>query len=113
MTNLKQMVSGIKSALPEATIAIVPQYGLSKKDTNYWELGAEIIKQVQEYVNELGAESNVYIVPVWCHQNREFNYTTETVTDDYTINTLTSESILDSAGLQEYANVLAAFIMNL
>ena len=113
MTNLKQMVSGIKSALPEATIAIIPQYGLSKKDTNYWELGAEIIKQVQEYVNELGAESNVYIVPVWCHQNREFNYTTETVTDDYTVNTLTSESILDSAGLQEYANVLAAFIMNL
>ena len=113
INNLKQMIIGIKNALPDVIVAVVPQYGLSKKDKKYWTLGAEFIKQVQEYVSKLGSENSVYIVPVWCHQNREFTYTsTKTNVDNYTINTLTQESILDNTGLQEYANVLAAFIMN-
>lgn len=103
MQYLKQMVAGIRAALPDAYIALIPQYAISTKYSDTWELTSTMITNTVDYVSKL-KDTKVKVVSSWLHMCREFG--TESSTDS--LNTVLS----DSAKL-ELANSITAFILNI
>ena len=103
MQYLKQMVAGIRAALPDAYIALIPQYAISTKYSDTWESTSAMITNTVDYVSKL-RDPKVKVVSSWLHMCREFG--TESSTDS--LNTVLS----DSAKL-ELANSITAFILNI
>lgn len=103
MQYLKQMVAGIRAALPDAYIALIPQYAISTKYSDTWELTSTMVTNTVDYVSKL-KDTKVKVVSSWLHMCREFG--TESSTDS--LNTVLS----DSAKL-ELANSITAFILNI
>lgn len=89
MKYLQQMITGIRTALPNTMIGLIPQYGNPEKYN--WEKTSEMVFETNTYVEKLN-DFKVKVIPSWLHMGRDFNVTFNSV---------------------ELANTIAAFIMNI
>ena len=103
MTYFKQLVSGVRTALPNVTIALIPQYGISTSYPELWKNTYKMVEETNTYVKGL-KDNKIKVLSSWLHMCREFG--TESSTDS--LNTVLS----DSAKL-ELANSITAFILNI
>ena len=115
MKYMQQLVKGIRAALPNSYIAIVPQYGLSAAYDNIWKITSEMIDETAKFIAKM-EDNRLKMIPAWLHMNRELG-------SEYTINTDNSElyeerashtnTELSETAKIELANAIAAFIMNI
>ena len=88
MTYLKQLVNGIRKALPNVVIGLVPQYG---NHFQYeWEPTFKMIDEVVIYCKN-SSDTKLKVIPAWLHMARNFPFYNEV----------------------ELANAISAFIMNI
>lgn len=113
MIYMKQLVNGIRTALPNAYIALVPQYGSCTIYDNNWKTISTIIDETIKYVDKLNDEK-IKVISAWLHMNRELgtNFVANTKNPEL------YEEDPDNIGLSErakieLANSIAAFIMNI
>ncbi len=118
---LDLMIKQIKSAVPTVKIGVIPQPARGTNTTGYnaWvNSRAEWVENAITDINTLKATYNdLYIIPAWCHMNRDFNF-------DYTGNiNLSSVSTVQKAprvenihfnrwGKLQYINAVTAFLAN-
>lgn len=116
MIYLKQLVSGIRSALPNTYIALIPQYAISTTYPDIWELTSTMVSDTVDYVSKLN-DSKIKVVSSWLHMCREFgteytkDLTNSQLYESYVKNSL-DNTLSDNAKL-ELANSIVAFIMNI
>lgn len=116
MIYMKQLVVGIRAALPNAYIALVPQYGACTKYNDNWKITSAMITETIKYVDGL-KDDKIKVLSAWLHMNREFG--TEFTVDGTnsqlykeTKNNPLSCKLSESAKI-ELANAIIAFIMNI
>ena len=113
MIYMKQLVNGIRTALPNVYIALVPQYGSCTIYDNNWKTISTIIDETIKYVDKLNDEK-IKVISAWLHMNRELG-------TNFVVNSKNSqlyEEDTDNIELSErakieLANAIAAFIMNI
>ena len=117
MNYLRQLVSGIRTALPNAYIGLVPQYAISTAYPDIWENTYKMIEEANNYVST-SKDDKLKVIPSWLHMCREFGTADfvnnvdndqlfEEVVEDPLNNTLSEDAKI------ELANSLTAFIMNI
>lgn len=116
MRYMQKLVAGIRAALPDAYIALVPQYGACTAYANNWEIMTEMISRTIKYVEDL-RDDRVKVLSAWIHMNREFG-TQFVVNEDhdqlYEINVEDPLNCkLSESAKIELANAITAFIMNI
>lgn len=113
---MKQLVNGIKEALPNSYIALIPQYSTCTVYDKSWETSSKFVTETIKFVNGLNDEK-VKVLSAWLHMNREFG--TEFVVDNmnaqlYKEDTNTPlDNKLSNRAKIELANAIAAFVMNI
>ena len=123
MTYLKQLVAGIRKALPTTIIGLVPQYASSLASPETWTNTSTMVDEVTRYVASSG-DNRLKVIPAWLHMCREFG--TASFANNSSIRTVSSndqlfeDTILDPLEYNlsenakiELANSLTAFIMNI
>lgn len=70
MKYMQQMITGIRKALPDTYIGIVPQYGACPVYNKMWDTTSGMITETIAYVNKLQDEK-IKVIPAWLHMNRE------------------------------------------
>lgn len=68
---LKQLVAGIRKALPDTNIILIPQYAISTSYPDVWENTCQIIEEVRDYVSQSN-DSKLILLSSWLHMSREF-----------------------------------------
>ena len=117
MNYLRQLVAGIRIALPNAYIGLVPQYAISTAYPDIWENTYKMIEEANNYVST-SKDDKLKVIPSWLHMCREFGTADfvnnvdndqlfEEVVEDPLNNTLSEDAKI------ELANSLTAFIMNI
>lgn len=100
-------------------IGIAPLHGYSQiSSATIWELSAaQWIEALMKYVEQTAGDSNLKIVPTWCHVNYDFGWllTSEAYIDS--LSTAKAVTVSDGVhpttrGLREIARAYAAFIAN-
>lgn len=117
MQYLKQLVSGIRSALPNTTIALIPEYGISTVYPELWEKTYKMVEETVSYVNGL-KDKKIKVISAWLHMCRESSnaefYASSKNSQLYE-NTakkyLTDK--LSETGKIELANSIVSFILNM
>ncbi|MCC2472093.1 SGNH/GDSL hydrolase family protein [Bacillus pacificus] len=114
---LEIMIKQIRKALPNCKIAVIPSppYASNKNGNMRWEIATEWITQAQNDVKAMGI-SNVDIVPVWMHMNRDFNFPLADMGEMGNTG-VKKASISDNVhfsdtGKREYVEALSAYVMN-
>ena len=116
LTNMKLLVQGIREALPDTHIALIPQYGSCTKYNSDWELFSDFIVQAINFVND-SDDNKLKVLPAWLHMNREFGtkYTKHFVNtqlqEEYVLDCL--DNCLSELAKIELANAITSFIMNI
>lgn len=116
MKYMQQMISGIREALPDTYIGIVPQYGACPVYDKMWETTSDMITETIAYIDRL-EDDKIKIIPAWLHMNREFgtvyNIDTENTQlyEEKVINQL-DDRLSETAKIQ-LANSIVSFIMNI
>lgn len=118
---LEIMIKQIKTAFPNMKIGIVPSTGwlnVTAKNTVWinqvatWiETCMTDIKTYQQTYN------NIYVVPIWCHINRKFNWVYSSQSDLSSVNQSQKSLLGDNIhygdlGKAEYVNAMASWMMN-
>lgn len=116
MTYLKQLVSGIRKALPDTTIALIPQYASSTTYPEIWESTYKMIEETVTYVSSL-QDDKIKVLSSWLHMCREFGTEfdkdlTNSQLYEKTVKNSLDNALSDNAKL-ELANSIVAFIMNI
>lgn len=117
MMYLKQIVSGIRAALPDTTIALIPQYGSCTVFDDLWVTTSKMIEETMKYVATLN-DDKIKVLSSWLHMGREFgsvyNNTNNNNTQLYIkqIHDVANTKLSENAKI-ELANSIAAFIMNI
>lgn len=117
MNYLRQLVAGIRIALPNAYIGLVPQYAISTAYPDIWENTYKMIEEANNYVST-SKDDKLKVIPSWLHMCREFGTADfvnnddndqlfEEFVEDPLNNTLSEDAKI------ELANSLTAFIMNI
>lgn len=126
MTYMKQLITGIRSALPDTYIGIIPQYGACTYYEEMWKTTYSMITETIDYVKDLG-DDKIKVLSAWLHMNREFgteyecsNSLSRAALADVSANQLYEELVYDQMDNKlsetskiELANTIAAFIMNI
>ena len=117
MIYLKQIVSGIRAALPNTYIALIPQYACSSVFGDVWETTYKMVEETVKYVTSLN-DDKVKVLSSWLHMGREFGteYTKTNTSNDQLYSKYIlepSNSKLSESAKIELANSIAAFIMNI
>ncbi len=114
---LEIMIKQIRKALPNCKIGVIPSppYASNKNGNMRWEIATEWITQAQNDVKAMGI-SNVDIVPVWMHMNRDFNFPLADIgvignTSVKKANISDNVHFSDT-GKREYVEALSAYVMN-
>lgn len=116
MLYMRQLINGIRVALPDTYIAIIPQYGACTAYGDMWEITSEMVYETIKYVDELKDE-RIKVLSAWLHMNREFgteyvqNRDNKQLYEEY-INDQFDDKLSDNAKI-ELANAITAFIMNI
>lgn len=113
--NFDIMLDSIRAILPNVKIGIIPQPQAG--DTVRWrDSVVPFIEAIIKYVSDR-ADDNLFIVPVWMHQNREFIFNTTTTSvgigeSNEMIETLGDNIHFGTDGRYQYTDVLFAFVAN-
>lgn len=117
MTYLKQLVSGIRKALPNAYIGLVPQYAISTAYPSVWENTYKMVEETNAYV-AASKDDKLKVISSWMHMCREFG--TDGFVNNVDNDQLYEETVEDPLDNNlsenakiELANSLTAFIMNI
>ena len=117
MTYLKQLVSGIRKALPNAYIGLVPQYAISTAYQSVWENTYKMVEETNAYV-AASKDDKLKVISSWMHMCREFG--TDGFVNNVDNDQLYEETVEDPLDNNlsenakiELANSLTAFIMNI
>ena len=113
MLYMKQLINGIRTALPNAYIALIPQYGACTVYDDKWNVTSKMISETIKFVDGLEDEK-IKVLSAWLHMNRELG----TEFDQNKLNTqlyaVNSSNIkLSEIAKIELANAISAFIMNI
>lgn len=113
---MKQLVSGIRAALPNSYIALIPQYGACTVYNDTWEITSKFITETIQYIEELN-DDKIKVLSAWIHMNREFGTEFISSTENSQlymepINTPLDNKLSERAKI-ELANSIVAFIMNI
>lgn len=117
MIYLKQLVSGIRSALPDTTIALIPQYGISTVYPELWEKTYKMIEETLSYVSEL-KDDKIKVISSWLHMCREYGNSNfeanikNTQLYENTAKNYTTDKLSETAKI-ELANTIVSFILNM
>lgn len=126
MMSMKQLITGIRSALPDTYIGIIPQYGACTIYEDMWKITYKMITETIDYIKDLG-DDKIKVISAWLHMNREFgteyictNSSARMALPDVSINQLyqevennqTTDKLSEVAKI-ELANAITAFIMNI
>jgi len=117
---LRIMIAQIKKALPTCKIGVVPSaaWGNTNSGNTNWATASTWIEHCMTDIKAMQATySDLFIVPVWCHMNRDFSWLYNNTVDLSPINPSKKSQITDSihlseTGKAEYLNALTAFVMN-
>lgn len=112
MIYMRQLVSGIRAALPNAYIALIPQYGACTIDDNNWKITSEMVTETIKYVNELN-DNKIKVLSAWLHMNRELGTEFTQNSTNTQLYEQKSDIKLSERAKIELANAIAAFIMNI
>lgn len=115
---LEIMVSQIKACLPDCKIGIVPVPQMSSVYDVWYEKHTKWIDACMKEVEVLQTNySNLSIIPVWCHMNKDWNFPYNTPVDIAETSSEKKAEINDvthfgTSGKMEYINVSSAWVMN-
>ena len=117
MNYLRQLVSGIRTALPNAYIGLVPQYAISTAYPDVWENTYKMIEETNNYVST-SKDDKLKVIPSWLHMCREFGTAdfTNNIDNDQLFEEFVEDPLnntLSEDAKIELANSLTAFIMNI
>lgn len=116
MLYMKQLVNGIRSALPDTYIAIIPQYGSCTMYEDMWKTTSKMVDETIKYVKDLN-DDKIKVLSAWLHMNREFgteytqNIDNAQLYGEYVIDQ--TDDKLSEAAKIELANAITAFILNI
>lgn len=115
--NMQLMVSRIREQLPNAKIGIVPSPAWGFGNATFKSKVVQWIEECITIINNLD-DDKVFIIPVWCHMNKEWGFPIGNVSDLSNINNSKVGSISDSIhlstyGEEQYGKVMATFIANM
>jgi lysophospholipase L1-like esterase len=119
--SLEIMVRQIKTALPTVKIGIVPSpaWGSNEAGDNFWT--NTVTTWIEHCMTDIRTYqqvyTDIYIVPVWCHMSRDWNWDAGTTTDLTDINQTKkaqwSEYVhFSESGKMEYVESLGAWTIN-
>lgn len=117
MIYLKQLISGIRAALPDTTIALIPQYGISTVYPELWKKTYKMIEETLAYVSEL-KDDKIKVISSWLHMCREYGNSNfepnikNTQLYENTAKSYTTDKLSESAKI-ELANTIVSFILNM
>ncbi|GMR70749.1 hypothetical protein NUITMVRA1_14260 [Aerococcus viridans] len=113
--NFDIMLDSIRTILPNVKIGIIPQPQAG--DTVRWrDSVVPFIEAIIKYVSDR-ADDNLFIVPVWMHQNREFIFNTTATSvgvgeSNEMVETVGDNIHFGTDGRYQYTDVLFAFVAN-
>lgn len=116
MLYMKQLIAGIRKALPDTYIGIVPQYGACTVYSDMWEVTSKMITETITYVDGL-KDDKIKVISAWLHMNREFgtkfvqNSENKQLYEEAVVDQF--ENVLSDNAKIELANAITAFIMNI
>lgn len=112
MLYMKQLVNGIRAALPNAYIALIPQYSICTTYSDKWDITSEMIVETNKFVDGL-KDDKILVLSAWIHMNRELG--TEFVQNilNKQLYSIDSSNVKLSENAKiELANAISSFIMN-
>lgn len=113
MIYMKQLVNGIRTTLPNAYIALVPQYGACTVYSDKWKTTSKIISETIKFVDGL-KDDKIKVLSAWLHMNRELGTAfTKNKVNTQLYNIDSSAVKLSETAKVELANAVSAFIMNI
>ena len=117
MTYLKQLVSGIRTALPNVTIALIPQYGISTSYPELWKNTYKMVEETNTYVKGL-KDNKIKVLSSWLHMCRETSNAAfvESLNNSQLYENIAKDYLTDKlseTAKVELANTIVSFIMNI
>lgn len=114
---LEIMYKQIRKVLPNAKIGIIPSPAWGYTNDNWRVKTCKWIELCMKQVKSYN-DSKLFIVPIWCHINREWTFPLGTSTDISEINSSKKVNISDSIhfgtdGEQQYGKAMASFCINM
>jgi hypothetical protein len=111
------MVKQIKTALPSVKVGIIPMPIWGPNYTTQW--AGEAATWAENCMTDLAAMglSDTFIVPVWCHMNRDFIWPYSSTNALSSVNATKIGVISDGihwgeVGKKQYINALSSFVLN-
>jgi dsDNA-binding SOS-regulon protein len=116
MMYMRQLVNGIRTALPDTNIVLIPQYAPCTYYDEMWETTSKMVSETIKFVDSLEDE-NVKVLSAWLHMNSEFGtkYTKNTKYDslyEEFIKDQMEDQLSETAKI-ELANAITSYIMNI
>ena len=115
--NMQLMVSRIREQLPNTKIGIIPSPAWGFGNSTF---KSKVVQWIEECITiiENMNDDKVFVVPVWCHINKEWCFPIGNVSDLSNINNSKVGSITDTIhlstyGEEQYGKVMATFIANM
>ncbi len=115
--NMQLMVSRIRQQLPNTKIGIVPSPSWGFGNSNF---KSKVVQWIEECISiiENMNDDKVFIIPVWCHMNKEWGFPIGNISDLSDTNKSKIGSITDTIhlsvfGEEQYGKVMAMFIANM
>ena len=110
------MIRRIREQLPNTKIGIIPSpaWGMGNATFNN-----RVVEWIEKCTNTIKTNNygNVYIVPIWCHINKEWGFplTSSNLSDtnDSKVATISDTIHLSTYGQEQYGKAIAMFIANM
>lgn len=116
--SLDVIIRQIKAALPNVKIGVIPSPAWNINRSEWDSIVPKWIEFAMADVKSLSTTfSNLDIVPIWCHMNKDFTFPLTAATLPNSPNETKRAGVSDSVhfddpGRWEYANALSAYVMN-
>ena len=115
MMYLKQMISGIRAALPNAYIGLVPQYSITTMNKSLWEDTHRMVRETVSYISDL-KDDKIKVIPAWMHMSRDVGvagFGQDKNNGQLYIREANDDSVLEENTKIELATSIVSFIMNI
>ncbi|MDK0695975.1 BppU family phage baseplate upper protein [Clostridium perfringens] len=115
--NMQLMISRIRQQLPTVKIGIIPSPSWGIGNDNFKSKATHWIEECINIIDVM-SDDNVFVVPIWCHMNKEWGFPIGNVSDISKNNSskvgVLSDTIHPSEiGQEQYGKALATFIANM
>ena len=114
--SMNTMIDRVREQLPDVKIGIIPSPAWGYGHNNFKN---KTVKWIEECITSINSRNdpNVFIIPIWCHMNREWGFNINNITISNSNNSMygwLSDSIHPNEnGQQQYAKALSMCICNM